>query len=113
MESTKHKVLFSFVCLQLLGAVVLAVAFYIELWPLELLVSFTPIATTLLVVALTSCSILILFLKSFSASLPLLAITGITWAAAIFILIHAFTAQKPVELATSNEKTITFASLNK
>lgn len=105
--------LFAFVALQLLAALALIISFYVELWPFELLVSFTPLSAALLAVGLTISSILILVLKEFKGNLPLVIITGTAWLAALFILFHAFTAQQPTEVAASDNHTITFATFNK
>lgn len=114
MRTPKQTLLFSFICLQLIGAVALIAAFFIELWPLELLVSFTPVAMALLLAALAICSGIVLGGAHLRRSLPLIGVTATTWLAALFIVFQAFTAQQPITLVhTDEKKAITFATLNK
>lgn len=113
MPLTKQKLLFGFICLQFLGAVALILSFYVEVWQLELLVSFTPLLVTVLIASISISSLLIALLKNFKQNLPLLILASATWLAALFILFHAFTAQVPVKVAASSGETITFATFNK
>lgn len=113
MVSTKHRLLFAFIALQLFGAMALMLSFYIEVWILELLVSFTPLFLTVLIVSLGVSSIFIATQKHLRQSTPLLILTGIAWLATIFILFHTFTVQKPIEITETSAETITFAAFNK
>lgn len=113
MPLTKQKLLFGFICLQLLGAAALILSFYVGVWQLELLISFTPLLVTVLIASISISSLLIALLKNFKQNLPFLILAGATWLAALFILFHAFTAQVPVKVAASSGETITFATFNK
>lgn len=113
MSTLKHKLLFTFICLQLLGSLLLAAAFFVERWQLELLVSFTPQLMVLLFASLIISSVVLVLLKDFKRNhIPIVA-AGTTWLVALFIFSHSLTIQKSVDIVQSSNTTITFATFNK
>lgn len=114
MTSTKHTVLLAFVSLQLIGAMFLIASYFLQIWPLELLVSFTPQVLTILILSLIISSIRIAYLKNARRSPPFLVVVGATWLAASIIVFCALSAQPSPHLVQSDdETTIRFATFNK
>ncbi len=109
----KHKLLFSLIVLQTLVAIMVSLSFYILLWPFELLLSFTPLVVSLLIIGLAISIIMVCIKKRVRGIWPGLTIALIGLVASFYSLYFSLTAQFPNRLIKTNQPTIIFTTFNK
>lgn len=109
----KYKILFSFVILQTVVALLLTLSFYLWIWPFELLLSFTPLIALLLIACLTTSLVVLLLTKRLRSDwrLPNVVLVGL--AAGFYSFYFSLTAQFPTQTIKTQKPAITFASFNK
>lgn len=109
----KHKLLFSLVVLQAVGAITLTLSFYLWALPFELLLSFTPLIALILIVGLSVSTIVLLLLKHLRNKWQLRTTVLAGLAFSFYGLYFSLTAQLPAQVAKTDKPTITFATFNK
>lgn len=109
----KYKTLFSLIILLTVGAVALALSFHIQFWPFELLLSFAPLFTVITAIGLTLSLLFSLPLKGLQTNWRIIALVSVGLLASVYSIYFSLTVQPPVQLSSTDQPTITFATFNK
>lgn len=105
--------IFKYFCILLATiSLLLCLAYYLRLWPLELLVSFAPLVTCLLLLALAGCGIFVFFKHPLLDSWAIggLALAGLL---TIFSLWRSLTVLDLASITAGQTVSITFVTFNK
>jgi len=109
----KHRILLYLIILLTGGAVALALSFHIQLWPFELVLSFTPLLAIIAAVGVTLCLLFLLTLKDIRGDWRIAGCVAVGMLASVYSIYFSLTVQPPVQLNSTEQPTLTFATFNK
>lgn len=99
--------------LQVTGALIIIAAFFISLWPLELIVSFTRASVVLLFASLAISTVLLIISETYKEKRLSTAMMGLGWILIVYAFTFSLSTMTPVPISGENGKAITFATFNK
>lgn len=96
-----------------LASVILATALHVRLWPFELLISFTPIAGTLLLAGLVVILIFPFIVPHFRYGKKIMASIAVGMIASLYALTASLMMQPPAAVVEYDGQPLTFITFNK